>query len=453
MMLNTLQPMFIAWGPEFAFTYNDAYAPILGGRHPDALGRRFEEVWADIWPDLGPLVARALSGQAVWQEDLLLVMHRHGYPEETYFTFTYSPLYAETGEIAGMFCTCIETTSRVTAERQLRETAAALEESRERYRLQGERLFALFEEAPGFVAALEGPEHRFTLANAAYRQLIGHRDVIGLPVREALPELQGAGFFSLLDRVFETGEPFIGAGLRASLQRMPGATPEDRFVDFIYQPVRDGHGAITGILVQGSDVTDRELFLERQQLLLNELNHRVKNNLATVQSLAAQAGRRAPDVATFNQDFQGRLVALAHTHDVLTQSAWVGADLRTLLERELGAFPERVHLLGPSVRLDSTQALAVGLIAHELATNAAKYGALSSPQGRIDLIWRIEGERLDLEWVESNGPPVAAPSNLGFGSRLIEKLAKGDLGGEARTSFAPEGFRLRLFAPLQREAA
>jgi two-component sensor histidine kinase len=449
MMLNTQQPMFIAWGDALAFTYNDAYAPILGARHPVALGRPFHEIWADIWHDLAPLADRALAGEAVWQEDLLLLMHRHGYEEETYFTFTYSPLHDEAGAVAGMFCTCIETTGRVMAERRLRETARLLAESEARYREQGERLFTLFEKAPGFVAALEGPDHAFTLANAAYRQLIGHREVIGLPVRQALPEVFSTGLFEVLDQVFATGEPFVGAGVEVPLQTVPGGHTERRFVDFIYQPIRDHAGAITGIFVQGSDVTDRASFAEKQQLLLNELNHRVKNNLATVQSMAAQTARRAPDLPTFITDFEGRLVALARTHDVLTERAWSAAQVRAILAAALAPYVDRVRLEGPDVELDSGQTLALGLISHELATNAAKYGALSAPGGEVGVTWTRAGPgALSVLWQESGGPRVARPARRGFGARLIEKLVAGDLRGRLSLDFAPDGLRFALEMPV-----
>jgi PAS domain S-box-containing protein len=451
MMLNTQQPMFIAWGPELAFIYNDAYAPILGIRHPAALAQPFKEVWSEIWPDLLPLIESALAGTPVWQEDLPLLMHRYGHPEQTYFTFTYSPLHDESGAVTGMFCTCIETTARVKAERDLRSAADALRMSEERYRRQGERLFSLFEEAPGFVAALDGAEHVFTLTNAAYRQLIGHRDVIGLPARQGLPEAAPSGLFEVLDRVFSSGEPFVGSGVRVPLQRTAGGTAEERIVDFVYQPIRNEAGTITGIFVQGSDVTDRELFLERQQMLLNELNHRVKNNLATVQSMAAQTARRAPDLPQFLDDFEGRLIALARTHDVLTATAWSGAEIIDVLRSELHLFNDRVQMSGPTVRLDATQALALGLICHELVTNAVKYGALSTAGGRITVNWRIaaDGAAFVLDWSERGGPPVATPTRTGFGSRLIQKLSTGDLRGELLPDYAPDGLRVRLTAPLE----
>jgi two-component sensor histidine kinase len=438
MMLNTSQPMFIAWGAKLGFIYNDAYAPILGARHPAALGRPFEEIWADIWGDLSPLVQSALAGAPTWQEDLPLLMHRHGYPEQTYFTFTYSPLHDQSGSIAGMFCTCIETTGRVEAER-------ALAHSEARYREQGERLFALFEMAPGFVAVLDGPEHTFTLANQAYRQLIGHRDVLGVPVRNALPEVAESGLFELLDAVYRTGEPFVGEALPVNLQRQPDGPSERRFVDFVYQPICNDAGEVTGIFVQGSDVTAREEHAEKQRLLLNELNHRVKNNMATVQSMAARTARRAPDLNTFLADFQGRLVALARTHDVLTAEAWEGAELQDVLRGELEYVGPRAALEGPRIKLGSKQALGVGLIVHELATNAAKYGALSGQNGSLRLSWTEKVDnQFELRWVEADGPAVRPPTAQGFGSRLIHSVAGGDLHGHVDMDFAVERLRVTL---------
>lgn len=118
-MLNSRHPMFLAWGPELTFLYNDGYAPILGARHPQALGRPFEEIWSEIWSDLRPLVDRALTGEASWREDMHLVMERHGAPEDTWFSFSYSPVRDEAGAVRGMFCACTETTDKVLTERRL----------------------------------------------------------------------------------------------------------------------------------------------------------------------------------------------------------------------------------------------------------------------------------------------------------------------------------------------
>ena len=445
LVVNSGHPMFIAWGPELGFIYNDAYAEILGAKHPDALGRRFQDIWAEIWDDVGPLAERALAGERVWQDDMPLVMNRHGYDEQTWFTFSYSPVRDETGVVQGMFCACTETTGRILAEQALRASRHALQTERD-------RLYSLFEDAPSFVAVLESPQHVFRITNAAYRQLIGHRDVVGMDARSALPEVEGQGLFELLDRVYATGEAFQGEGHRVLLQRTPDAEPEERFVDFIYQPIKEADGSVSGIFVQGADVTDRIVHVSRQKLLLDELNHRVKNNLATVQSIAYQTARHAPDLATFRKTFESRLIALSRTHDVLTAGAWQSADLRSLLEAELRPYGEnRVRMEGPAVQLNPQQALALGLVVHELATNAAKYGALSlEDSGCVRIRWSVTGgedRRLEFDWSESDGPAVVPPSARGFGSRLIARGVH-EIGGEVSKDWRAEGVHCRITAPL-----
>jgi PAS domain S-box-containing protein len=244
LMLTSKFPMFIAWGPHLAFLYNDGYRPIFGAKHPHALGLPFRDVWSEIWSDIEPLVTKALAGEATFHEDLHLIMERNGYPEDTWYTFSYSPVRDETGGIAGMFCACTETTQEV--------------KSRAALKAEQDRLRELFKQAPGFMAMLSGRDHVFELANDAYLQLVGHRrDIMGKPVRDVLPEVAGQGFFELLDRVYATGEPFVGRNLRVGLQRKPGSRVEDRFVDLVYQPITDSEGKVTGIFAEGYDVTER----------------------------------------------------------------------------------------------------------------------------------------------------------------------------------------------------
>jgi hypothetical protein len=119
LMLGSRFPMFVAWGPELGFLYNDAYAAILGDKHPAALGRPFREVWSDIWPDIEPSVTMAMGGEATWAENLPLVMNRYGHDERTYFTFSYSPVRDDAGAVGGLFCVCTETTAKVEAEEAL----------------------------------------------------------------------------------------------------------------------------------------------------------------------------------------------------------------------------------------------------------------------------------------------------------------------------------------------
>ncbi len=449
--LNSRHPMFVAWGAELTFLYNDAYAEILGAKHPAALGRRFRDIWSEIWPDILPLIERALGGEATWSDDLPLVMARNGYMEETYFTFSYSPIRDESGGIGGMFCAVTETTGRVLGERRQRETAAALRASEEALREERDRLYALFTHAPGFVAALDGPEHRFVLANDAFLLLVGGRAMVGKTVREALPDIEGQGFFERLDRAYASGQPFVGREVRIVFRKAAGAPPEEHFVDFVYQPVRERDGSISGIFVQGTDVTERVRAAAQQRLLLDELSHRVKNNLAAVQSIAAMTARGSSDMGEFLQAFLARLSALARAHDLLARNAWQAMDLHTLLSNALDAFgARRVVLAGPPVTLDARQSLAVGLMAHELATNAAKYGALSQAGGRVEIGWAIPASqrRLEVAWTESGGPPVRRPERRGFGTRLIERSVRSDLGGEVALDWRPDGLRCAISVPL-----
>ncbi len=317
-----------------------------------------------------------------------------------------------------------------------------------------EGLRDLFMRAPGFMAVLAGPDLRFTLVNSAYQQLIGHRQVIGRPLAEALPEVEGQGFVDLLLNVMAQGEPYIGRAVSVQLQRTAGAGLEERFLDFIYQPIPGSDGGVSGVFVEGSDVTDRVRAERQQKLLLDELNHRVKNSLATVQAIAHQTLRSASDPLAFRESFESRLLALSATHDLLTASSWRGACLRDVLMTELRPFAaEQYTLAGPEVELSSAETLALGLVLHELATNAAKYGGLSQAGGQVAIAWGVGQGWLELDWIEAGGPPVAPPTRRGFGSRLIERSLKDQLGGEARLDFQPTGLVCRIRLPLRRDSA
>ena len=247
-MLGSQQPMFIVWGVQHILFYNDAYSEILAAKHPQALGKPFLEVWAEIAGDLLPIVRQAYEGRPVHMQDITLMMERRGYREEAHFAFSYTPVRDETGAIAGFFCPCVETTAQVFAERRIQE--------------ESERQRQLFERAPGFIAAVTGPDHVFEFVNEAYRKLVGRDDLVGRPVREALPEIDGQGFFEWLDEVYATGERIVQYGIAVLLQRTSGNELERRYVDFIYEPVINDTGTVTGVLVEGHDVTSARLTQE-----------------------------------------------------------------------------------------------------------------------------------------------------------------------------------------------
>ncbi|CAN7448793.1 sensor histidine kinase [Phenylobacterium sp. LjRoot225] len=177
----------------------------------------------------------------------------------------------------------------------------------------------------------------------------------------------------------------------------------------------------------------------RQSLLVQELNHRVLNNLATVQSIARQTARSSTSLQDFLAAFQGRVIALGRTHELLSRNSWASVDVRSIVSAEIVPYDEqRFATHGPPLTLGAAQAVSLGMIIHELATNSAKYGALSGG-GAIGVEWRSDGGRGELIWREHGGPPVSPPPRLGFGSKLIDRLARGDLEGGALLDFKPEG--------------
>jgi two-component sensor histidine kinase len=205
------------------------------------------------------------------------------------------------------------------------------------------------------------------------------------------------------------------------------------------------------------DITEARRASEHRELLLDELNHRVKNTLAVVQSIAMHTQRSVESQERFSEVFAGRLQALARAHDLLTAEKWDGtwlADVvRTALSPYCGGRAEapQVSVEGPGVRLAPMVAVSLSMAFHELATNAAKYGALSNDSGRLQVAWRSEGSSppvILLEWIERDGPVVVAPRRRGFGSRLIERNVPIELGGRACLEFAPAGVHCRLWLPL-----
>ncbi|MET0962842.1 MAG: PAS domain-containing protein [Noviherbaspirillum sp.] len=269
-LLSANQPMFAVWGPDQAIVYNDGYAEILGDHHPAALGRPFFEAWQELQEEVGPIMARGYAGEPTSMNDLMLTMQRHGYPEETHFSFFYAPLRDENGDVGGVLCGCSEITAQVFAER---DRLAELD-----------RFQVLFNQSPSFLALLRGPEHVYEMVNPSYLQLIGHRECSGRRVREVLPEAEAQGYIALLDQVYRSGAPYSARAARIHLARTPGAAPELRLLDLLFQPMRNAAGAVTGILVNGNDVT--ETYAAHEKLRLSEMRNRAEE-LQAARALAA----------------------------------------------------------------------------------------------------------------------------------------------------------------------
>lgn len=278
-----------------------------------------------------------------------------------------------------------------------------------------------------------------------------------------LEEMQGWGWQAVhhpdhVDRVTEKFKHHLEVG-EAWEDTFPlrGADGEYRWYLSRAMPIVDEDGAVLRWFGTNTDITEQKRAEEQRTLLINELNHRVKNTLATVQSLASQTLGNAADFQSARRQFEGRLQALARAHDTLTAQSWKGATMMKTIERAIEPFNEsnRISVEGPDVWLTPKQTLAFALALHELATNAIKYGALSSKTGSVKIAWELvdqddEAEQmLEMNWREEGGPQVASPENSGFGTRLIGRGVGRDLGADAELEFRPEGVRAKLRSPLE----
>ena len=556
-------PIVLLWGPDGVMIYNDAYSLFAEARHPQLLGSKVREGWPEVADFNDNVMKVGLAGGTLAYRDRELILSRSGRPESVWMNLDYSPVLDESGTPAGVIAIVVETTERVLAER--RQAAATIRQRQQ------------FQQAPGFIIVMTGPEHRIEFVNDTHRRTFGSDDWPGRTIREAFPSIAGQGFYELLDRVYATGQAYEAAGAEVRYRRAPGHAEEVRRLSFVYAPIFDEDSTVTGVFCDGFDVTeahaaqaalqDREEQLrlateaaeiglwdvdvltdtlfwpprvkamfgissdvavslddfyaglhpddrvpvsaafaaacdpqvravydveyravgkedavvrwveakgrgvfddqgrcvrvigtavdisvrkavdEHLRLMVNELNHRVKNSLATVQGIVTQTLRRGQVPDSVREALTGRLIALARAHDVLTEGLWSGADLRGIAEQAaapysaLGVSP--FHIEGPSQVLPPKSAIAMSLAFHELATNAAKYGALSVAGGRVVVSWRhapsAEGVRLHLTWRESGGPPVSPPAESGFGSRLIERGLAADLAGPVHLAYLPTG--------------
>lgn len=244
LIIHSPVAMVLLWGEDGVMIYNDAYARFAGGRHPKILGAKVREAWPEAAEFNDNVMKVGLSGETLSYKDQKLTLHRRGSPEQVWMNLDYSPVLNEEGTAAGVLAVLVETTDQVMASR--------------RADAERERLERMFEQAPGIMALYQGPEHVFVLANPAYYQLVGKRDLIGRTVRDALPELGEQGIHAMLDEVYRSGQAFVASETELFFQREPDRPPEARFVDFVCQPITGPDGKVEGIFAQASDVTERK---------------------------------------------------------------------------------------------------------------------------------------------------------------------------------------------------
>jgi PAS domain S-box-containing protein len=316
-MLATRHPMFLWWGPDLIQFYNDGYRPtIRSDKHPRALGQPGRECWPEIWHIIGSQIEGVMTrGESTWHEDQLVPIYRDGKLEDVYWTYSYSPIRDGNGVIHGTLVTCSDTTGRVLAENALRD--------------ERERLLSLLHQAPAFLAVLDGPEHRFLMHNPPYQDLIGQRNVVGKTVLEALPEAGEQGFVAILDRVYQTGEPFTAHSHPVDLERSPGSPLQRRYLDFVYQAIREADNRISGIMVLGVDVTDRKLAedtlrstekLAAVGRLASSIAHEINNPLEAVTNLVYLIEHAEGDSERMKKYAQMAQMELSRVSQITTQT-------------------------------------------------------------------------------------------------------------------------------------
>ncbi|NYJ09542.1 signal transduction histidine kinase/DNA-binding response OmpR family regulator [Rhizobium leguminosarum] len=597
LLLTSRFEMWLGWGPEINFFYNDAYRPTLGNKHPNALAVPTKLLWAEIWDDIKDRLATVYqTGQATWDRALLLLLVRDGYPEETYHTFSYSPLIGDKGHVEGVFCAVTEETERVISERRMgtlrqlgsalaasdstaqvneasaavlgenqqdlpftllylfekdgsakriwttgishthrlspttviagdgpwdleairnsqvpaladltsyedvpmgtwktpparaalvpligqggdkpigvlisglnphrhigedyldflklisgqiasrlasaeayeteRRRAAALAEAAhmrdaaaialeqlnrqlltevEQRTAERDRMRALFQQAPSFMCILSGPQHVFELVNDAYLQLVGHRELLGLAVRDALPEIAGQGFFELLDGVFQSGKAYLGRNLPVYLQRAAGEEPEERFVNLIYQPIIDADGEVSGIFVDGFDVTHQKRAEEQLHTLNHTLEQRVDQRTEELRAALLQlenesAEREAAQLAlrqAQKMEALGKLTGgVAHDFNNLLQV--VSGNLQ-LLSRDIAGnerAENRVQNALAGVSRGSKLASQLLAFSRRQPLEPKAVNVRKLIQNMDDMLRRALGEEVELETVISGG--------------------------------------------------
>lgn len=247
MALTTQHPIFVFWGPELLCFYNDGYrASIRADKHPAMLGAKGADMWREIWHIIGPQIEMVMRGEgATWYENALVPIYREGIIQDVYWTYSYGPIddpSAPNG-VGGVLVICTETTEQVQAAKRLA--------------LEKENFSRLFEQSPSFMTLLSGPGHVYEMANPEYMKLVGHRDLIGRSVADALPEAAAQGYVEILDKVFSTGLPYRAFGAKFARQEVTGGALVERYIDFVYQPIIGTDGKVSSIFVEGIDVTER----------------------------------------------------------------------------------------------------------------------------------------------------------------------------------------------------
>jgi two-component sensor histidine kinase len=445
-MLPAKAQIVLFWGPEFVALYNDAYAPTIGDKHPRALGRPARENWEELWGDLEPLLRRVLeTGETVFAKDRLFYIERHGYPENVYFDISYSPVQNQTGEIGGVLCIVNETTERVVAQRELARAQERLTQALS---------------AAGMVGTFDWHVQTDTFhSDAHFAQMFSvdpAKGEKGAPLAEYLAGIHPEDVERIteaLNHALSTGEKYV-----QEYRLLKDGTI--RWVEARGECLYDGNGKPSRFVGVVVDITNQKEAQERQRLLAWEANHRVKNLIAIFRGIISLSARSARTPQEMAQSLRGRLDALMRAKDLIrpgimgteahSERTTVDAVVRTVLQPyDDGTSRERIVVSGPDVPVGAKAVTSLALALHETATNAAKYGALSEPNGALRVKWETQGGDFHLEWEETGGPEIVAPPQAGgFGSVVTERSIAGQLGGKIEYDWRRSGLKLKVIVPI-----
>ncbi|HET6587100.1 MAG TPA: PAS domain S-box protein [Oleiagrimonas sp.] len=415
-------------------SWNTAAEKIFGYPAAEAFGRPMTMLLPEgLQDELPRLIRRMRHGQNPTPQSDVARIKRGG--EEIEVSLTVSPVLGADGKLIGA-----STIARDIGDRK------RVEEERG-------RLAAIIEHADDAIVSkdLDGIIRTW---NAGAERLFGYRaeEVIGKPITILMPEDRDDEESGILARI-RRGE--VVEQYDTVRRRKDGSLVD---ISLSVSPIRDAAGRVTSASKIAQDISVRRAGEAHREMLLHELSHRIKNTLATVQAIVAQTLASAPDPKTFQATFQARLVALSHAHELLMQGNWQGAALRELISRLLAPYRNDQRsqwtLEGKDIEINPKATLALGMVLHELATNAAKYGALSKPAGHVEVKWQVKRDgTLHLVWAERDGPRVEKPERRGFGSRLIVDGLNHELDADVQLEYKPTGLRCTIDVALEAVAS
>lgn len=436
------------------FGLPDGRIHYLNRRWYEFTGQSQDEALPDGWlqllhPDDADRVARdwsaAIASEGTYQVECRYRRHDGQY---RWFLARAEPLRDEAGGIIAWFGSASDIHDQKRIEAELTAREAELRDSRD-------RLQAVLDTAPAAILIATGPDCAEIIGNRRAAELM--RMPPGENMSKSVPDAPTGHYRVLAPDGTELPVDRLPVQRAARGEELWAHEEQIAFDDGTVLhllgnavPLRDRDGQLRGAVAALIDISERKRAEQQQRLLIAELNHRVKNTLAVVQGIAQQSFRGHQVPAELRHAFEGRLAALSAAHELLTRQSWEAAGLDQVVRgtlAALGVAGERVAIAGDDLLLAPKTAVSFAMAVHELATNAMKYGALSGPEGRVEIAWHVAEGRLIWRWREQGGPPVAPPAHRGFGTRLIERGLAAELKGRAEFRFDPEGLSCTLDAP------